>query len=102
MFVFEREMGGRRYRVAAQSVRDAKTGQPVSRQVVLGPVDIETKADLSRTRVVGRRRVGDVGALGWVAEQLDVVKLIDEACGSRLGTAPSVGEMALAVAVQRA
>lgn len=81
---------------------DAKTKRSVSRQVVLGPVGEDVKADLSRTRVVGERRVGDVGALGWVAEQLDVVRLIDEACASSARNGPSVGELTLAVAVQRA
>ena len=45
--------------------------------------------------------MGDVGALLWVAEQLDLVGHIDRACpehGAKHG--PSVGEM-LAVAVQR-
>jgi len=59
-------------------------------------------ADLRLTRTVGTRRVGDVGASLWVAEQLDVIKLIDQACGLRGATdGPSVGEMVLAVAVQR-
>jgi hypothetical protein len=47
--------------------------------------------------------VGDVGALAWVAEQLDLVTLIDRACGG-LGakSGPSIGELAVAVAIQRA
>ena len=51
----------------------------------------------------GQRAVGDVGALLWVAEQLDVVGCIDRACGA-LGArgGPTIGEMVLAVAVQRA
>jgi transposase len=60
-------------------------------------------ADLSKTRTVGSRRVGDVGALVWLAEQLDVVGHIDRACprqGALKG--PTLGEMVLAVAVQRA
>jgi hypothetical protein len=48
------------------------------------------------------RSPGDVGALIWVAEQLDLIRHIDRACGN-LGTkgGPSVGELAVAVAIQR-
>ena len=103
MRFYERTVGGRRYRMAAQSIWDARAGQPVSRQVVLGPADPPPTADLGATRVVGTRRVGDVGALVWVAEQLNLVDHIDRACGN-VGAkqGPSVGEMVLAVAVQRA
>ncbi len=55
---------------------------PVSRQVLLGTADPPPVADLAKTRTVGTKRVGDTGALGWVAEQLDIVWLIDEACGA--------------------
>ena len=99
---FEREMGGRRYRIAAQSVWDSTSGRSVARQAVLGPADPPPKADLGETRTVGTQAVGDVGALLWVAEQLDLVGQIDRACaghGTKHG--PSVGEMVLAVAVQR-
>jgi hypothetical protein len=43
-----------------------------------------------------------VGALVWVAEQLDLIGHIDRACG-KLGAkdGPSVGELAVAVAIQR-
>jgi len=60
-------------------------------------------ADLGATRTVGTRAVGDVGALVWIAEQLDLVALIDRACGG-IGAAggPSVGELVVAVAIQRA
>ena len=59
--------------------------------------------DLGATQTVGTRGVGDVGALLWVAEQLDLVRLIDAACGG-IGAkdGPSVGELAVAVAIQRA
>jgi len=52
---------------------------------------------------VGTQAVGDVGASIWVAEQLDLIGHIDRACGN-LGAkgGPSVGELAVAVAVQRA
>lgn len=103
MHIFERQVNGHRYRIAAQSVWDAQRGRSVARQVVLGPADPPRVADLSATQTVGTRSVGDVGALVWVAEQLDLVALIDRACGG-VGAkdGPSVGELAVAVAIQRA
>jgi len=103
MNVFEREVGGRRYRIASQSLWDPLLQRPFARQAVLGPADPPPVADLALARTVGTRRVGDVGALIWVAEQLDVIKLIDQACGvmAPIG-GPTVGELVLAVAVQRA
>ena len=103
MHIFEREVKGHRYRIAAQSVWDAGRGRSVARQVVLGPVDPPPIVDLGATQTVGTRGVGDVGALVWVAEQLDLVGLIDRACGA-VGAkdGPSVGELAVAVAIQRA
>jgi hypothetical protein len=76
MHIFEREVNGHRYRIAAQSVWDSQRGRCVARQVVLGPADPPRVADLSATHTVGTRAVGDVGALVWVAEQLDLVALI--------------------------
>jgi hypothetical protein len=101
--IFEREVNGHRYRIAAQSVWDSTRGRSVARQVVLGPAAPPPVADLGATRTVGTRAVGDVGALVWVAEQLDLVGHIDRACGD-LGakTGPSAGELAVAVAIQRA
>jgi hypothetical protein len=102
MHIFEREMGGRRYRVAAQSVWDSALGRSVARQAVLGPADLAPTADLGETRTVGTRAVGDVGALLWVAEQLDLIGHIDRACaGHGAKNGPSVGEMVLTVALQR-
>ena len=103
MHVFEREVNGHRYRIAAQSVWDPLRGRSVARQIVLGPAAPPALADLRATRTVGTRALGDVGALIWVAEQLDLVAHIDRACG-KLGAkgGPSVGELALAVAIQRA
>ncbi len=103
MHFFERLVDGRLYRVVAQSVWDPRKQQPVSRQVLLGPADPPPVADLAKTHTVGTKRVGDTGALGWVAEQIEVVRLIDEACGA-LGPVkgPSVGELVLGVALQRA
>jgi len=103
MHVFEREVNGHRYRIAAQSVWDATRGRSVARQVVLGPAAPPPMADLGATRTVGTRAIGDVGALVWVAEQLDLVGHIDRACG-HLGAkkGPSVGELVVAVAIQRA
>ena len=103
MHVFERDVNGRRYRIAAQSVWDPIRGRSVARQAVLGPATAAPVADLGATRTVGTQAVGDVGALIWVAEQLDLIGHIDRACGD-LGSkgGPSVGELAVAVAIQRA
>jgi hypothetical protein len=103
MHIFEREVNGHPYRIAAQSVWDAERGRSVARQIVLGPAGPPPVVDLSATRTVGTRALGDVGALMWVAEQLDLVGHIDRACGG-LGAqgGPSVGELAVAVALQRA
>jgi hypothetical protein len=99
----EKVVGGRRYRVAAQAVWDPAKGQSYSRQVVLGSAEPPPTVDLAETRTVGTQRVGDVGALLWVAEQLDLIAVINRACGWAGGpTSVSVGEMVLAVAVQRA
>jgi transposase len=100
---FERIVDGRRYRIVAESAWDSEQGRSVARQVVLGSADPPPVADLGATRTVGTRAVGDVGALVWVAEQLDLVGHIDRACGGRGSRkGPSVGEMVLAVALQRA
>ena len=103
MHVFERSVNGRRYRIAAESVWDSVEGRSVARQVVLGPAGPPPVADLGSTRTVGTRGVGDVGALVWVAEQLDLVAHIDKACGG-IGAkkGPTLGEMVVAVAIQRA
>jgi len=103
MHIFERAVDGRRYRIAAQSVWDATASRSVARQFVLGPADPPPVADLGVTRTVGTRAVGDVGALVWVAEQLDLVGVIDRACGvGGAKSGPSLGEMVVAVAIQRA
>src|SRR3990172_5155363 len=103
MHFFQRVVDGRSYRVAAQSVWDPKKGQPVSRQVLLGPAEPAPVVDLGKTRTVGTRGFGDVGALAWVAEELDVTRLVNEACRSAsVQTGPSLGEQTVAVAVQRA
>ena len=102
MHIFERTIDGHRYRIAAQSVWDSARGRSVARQAVLGPADRPPKAELGETRVVGTRAVGDVGALLWVAEQLDLVGHIDRACaGHGAKDGPSVGEMVVSVALQR-
>ena len=103
MNVFERQVGGRRYRVASQSLWDPARQRSFARQAVLGSADSPPVADLAAIRTVGTRRVGDVGALIWIAEQLDLIKLIDQACGlTGPADGPTLGEMVLAVAVQRA
>jgi hypothetical protein len=103
MHVFEREVNGHRYRIAAESVWDSTRGRSVARQVVLGPAAPPPVADLGATRTVGTQAVGDVGALVWIAEQLDLIAHIDRACGD-LGakSGPSGGELVVAVAIQRA
>ena len=103
MHIFERKINGHCYRIAAQSVWDSTRGRSVARQVVLGPAGPPPVADLGATRTVGTQAIGDVGALVWVAEQLDLVAHIDRACGG-LGAknGPSVGELVVAVAIQRA
>src|SRR5437868_5626428 len=103
MHVFERQLNARRYRIAAQSVWDSARGRSVARQTMLGPATTPPVADLAATRTVGTQAVGDVGALIWVAEQLDLIGHVDRACGN-LGAkgGPSVGELAVAVAIQRA
>ena len=96
-------MGGRRYRIASQSLWDPAKQRPFARQAVLGSADPAPVADLAATCTVGTRLVGDIGALVWVAEQLDLIRLIDQACGLKAPRGgPTVGEMVLAVAVQRA
>lgn len=103
MHVFERSVNGHRYRIAAESVWDSAEGRSVARQVVLGPAAPPPMADLGATRTVGTRAVGDVGALVWVAEQLDLVAQIDRSCGG-IGakSGPTIGELVVAVAIQRA
>ena len=103
MNIFERVVGGRRYRIASQSVWDPSRQRPFARQAVLGLADPPPVADLASVRTVGRQRLGDVGALLWVADQLDLVRVLDEACPSDTpAEGPTIGEMVLAVAVQRA
>lgn len=103
MNIFERTVGGRRYRIASQSIWDPSRQRPFARQAVLGPADPPPLVDLASVHTVGTRRIGDIGALLWVADQLDLVRLIDQECtvGSPMD-GPTMGEMVLAVAVQRA
>jgi hypothetical protein len=103
MNIFERVVGGKRYRIASQSVWDPIRQRPFARQAVLGPADPPPIADLRLVRTIGTQRVGDAGALVWVAEQLDLIALIDRACGQEgPQDGPTVGEMVVAVAIQRA
>jgi hypothetical protein len=102
MFIFERTVGQRAYRIAAENCWDPAKQRSFGRQVVLGPAEKPPKVDLSKVQVIGRRHVGDSGALIWAAGELDLVRVIDEACGLPVSRQlPSVGEMALAVALQR-
>jgi hypothetical protein len=103
MNIFERMVGGKRYRIASQSVWDPIRQRPLARQAVLGPADPPPIADLRLVRTIGTQRVGDAGALVWVAEQLDLIGLIDRACGQKgPQDGPTIGEMVVAVAIQRA
>ena len=103
MHFTEKLVNGNRYRIAAQAVWDAAAGQSYSRQAILGPAEMPVSVKLAQLRTVGRRPIGDVGALVWVAEQLDVVGTLNRACGWSGGAkSVSLGEMVLAVAVQRA
>jgi len=103
MNIFTREVGSRRYRIASQSLWDPVRQRPFARQAVLGPADAAPMVDLGSVRTIGTQRIGDVGALLWVAEQLDLIRLIDRTCGlPPTAQSPTLGEMVLAVAVQRA
>jgi len=103
MFFFEREITGRRYRIVAESVWDAVAKRSVGRQVVLGPADPSCVVDLADTEKVGELRLGDVGALAWVAEQVDAVGIINRACEQVCPAGDvTLGEMVVAVAIQRA
>src|ERR1019366_3904633 len=103
MNIFERQVGGRRYRIASQSLWDPAKQRPFARQAVLGSADPAPVADLAATCTVGTRLVGDIGALVWVAEQLDLIRLIDQACGLKAPRGgPTVGEMGPEGAATRA
>ena len=91
MYFFERVRKGRRFLFVGETEWDAAKQRPRARQIELGPIDSPTGVDLSKTETVGRRRVGDVGALVWVAEQLGVARLIDSCCPSS-GDGPSIGK----------
>lgn len=100
MHIFEREIKGRRYRVLATSRRVKGKKHPVSRQVSLGPVGDDVAFCPAQATTAGHRRVGDVGALIAVADELGVLDAFDAACPGD-GDSPSLGEMILAVALQR-
>jgi hypothetical protein len=68
VYFTEKLIRDRRYLVASQAVWDAKIGQSYARQVILGSAEPMPKVELSEMRTVGRLRVGDVGALVWVAD----------------------------------
>src|ERR1700686_2692011 len=64
MHVFERNVNGRRYRIAAQSVWDPVRGRSVARQTVLGPATSAPVADLAATRSKPQAVVWDRGTPG--------------------------------------
>ena len=100
MHIFEREINGRRYRIAATTVRVPGKKHPVSRQISLGAVESDEPFVPSQCEEAGFQRVGDVGALIAVAEDLGVLDAF-EAVAPRLGVGPSLGDLVLAVALQR-
>lgn len=100
MFHYKREINGRQYRMVARSERVRGKVHPVSQQVCLGPVHDDEPFVPSRSEVVATRRVGDVGALLFVADQLGVAAAFDQVV-ERHGNGPSLGEIILAVALQR-
>lgn len=103
MVITTKKVGKHSYRIAAESVWDPATRRPYSRQVVLGPAGPAPTVDLNTTRTTGRLRIGDVGALAWVAEEIDVVGILNRAFGNDGGPrAVSAGEVTLATAIQRA
>lgn len=103
MHFFERTISGRAYRIAAESTWDPIAKRSVSRQVVLGPADPSLFLDVADSEMVGSKRVGDVGALLWVADRLDVVGCINRVCADVHAAGDvTLGEMILAIALQRA
>ena len=100
MHTFSRTINGREYRILEVTERVPGKKNPVTRQVSLGPVADGELIDPSRCEEVGHRRVGDVAALIGIAEELGVLDAFDEVA-PREGSGPSLGEMILAVAVQR-
>ena len=101
MYFTKKIVSGRVYRVAGQSIRAPGIRAPYARQVVLGPEDSDS-VNSKLLEKVGSQRLGDTAALVWVAEKLDLVRIIDNACGTTPEPKkPSIGEMVLAVAVQR-
>jgi len=100
VYIFERSVNGRRYRILATAVRVAGKAHPVSRQVSLGPVESNESFTPSECAEAGVRRVGDVAALIAVADELGVLEAFD-AVAPGSGSGPSLGEMVLAVALQR-
>src|SRR5260370_32090239 len=101
--VFQTGVKWRPFRCGGQVGWGPVRGRSVARQAVLGPATAPPVADLSATRTVGTQAIGDVGALIWVAEQLDLIGHIDRACAN-LGAkgGPSVGALVVAVGLPRA
>lgn len=100
MHTFSRSINGKVYRILQVSERVPGRANPVSRQISLGPVTDNEPVDPSRCEVIGRKRVGEVAALIAVAEELGVLESFESAVPTQ-GGGPSLGEMILAVALQR-
>ena len=99
MHAFIRSVSGRPYRILEVTERVPGKANPVTRQISLGPAGSDA-VDASRCEVVWHRRVGEVAALIAVAEELGVLDAF-EAEQPASGAGPSLGEMVLAVALQR-
>lgn len=100
MHTFSRTINGRPYRILQVSERIPGKAHPVTRQISLGPVTDDEPVDPSRCEVVGHKRVGDIAALIAVAEELGVLDAFHTAVPTK-GGGPSLGEMIMAVALQR-
>jgi len=98
--IFERIVKGRRYRIAATTVRVPGKKHPVSRQISLGPAESDEPFVPSQCVAAGFKRVGDIAALTAVAEELGVLKAFEEMAPGA-GAGASLGEMILGVALQR-
>ncbi len=100
MYLFKKIVKGRSYLIAATTERVAGKKHPVSRQVSLGPAETDEAFVPSLCVEAGFKRVGDIAALAAVAEELGVLEAFN-AEAPRVGTGPTLGELVLAVALQR-
>src|SRR3989442_16008874 len=83
MNIFERVVGGRRYRIASQSVWDPGQQRPFARQAVLGSADEPPVADLGLTRTLGTRGGGEAPAPVCGPPPVRLIQLIPKAPPTR-------------------